>query len=222
MRSISDRRPRRVSIRRRALAAPTAIMAGLLALTACASTEETALLEGITRPEPLQVGSITVPEVDADGRSGTFAFRAPAGGLLFVYFGYTNCPDLCPTTFADLRGALDQLGEDASRVDTAFVTVDPTRDTPEVMTGFLASFVAGGHALRVVDPDRLSAVERAFGASSTVRTNDDGTVEVSHSSISYVVDPAGAVVVEWPFGVSSDAMANDLRILLDQLPQEPT
>jgi protein SCO1 len=195
----------------------------VLLATACAGNDdEAAELEGITRPEPLRVGSLTVPEVSPDGTEDDFAFRAPTGGLLYVYFGYTNCPDLCPTTLADLRAALAQIGPDAARVDAAFVTVDPDRDTPEVITGYLSSFVEDGHAVRITDPDLLRDVEDAFGASSTIRTGEDGTVEVAHTSISYLVDTDGAVVVEWPFGVSPEAMAHDLRILLDRPPEERT
>jgi protein SCO1 len=179
-------------------------------------------LEGITRPEPLQVGSVVVPEVDADGNETDFAFRADDGELLFVYFGYTLCPDLCPTTFADFKGALALLDpDDAARLSAAFVTVDPDRDTPEIMVGYLGYFVDRGHAIRITDPERLRATETAFGASSTIRTTPEGVVEVSHTSISYIVDSTGSVVVEWPFGVKSAAMAADLRILLDHVKETP-
>jgi protein SCO1 len=199
-----------------------AVASVLIAAGCAADGDDAAELEGITRPEPLQVGSLTVPEVSTDGTEADFAFRGPPGGLLYVYFGYTNCPDLCPTTLADLRAALAQVGPDAARVDAAFVTVDPDRDTPEVITGYLSSFVEDGHAVRITDPDLLREVEDAFGASSTIRTGEDGTIEVAHTSISYLVDADGAVVVEWPFGVSPDAMAHDLRILLDRPPEERT
>ena len=175
-------------------------------------------LEGLTREVPLQVGELIVPEVHADGTERDYSFRARDDGLLFVYFGYTRCPDLCPTTFSDLMAALARLDpDDAARVDAAFVTVDPDRDTPETIVRYLGHFVDRGHAVRITDPALLAATEEAFGASSTVVTSDDGVVEVSHTSITYVVDPTGAVVVEWPFGVKPPAMANDLEILLTRL-----
>lgn len=190
-----------------------------LGLTSCGegSSGDAAALEGITRDEPIEVGHVVVPEVDATGRESDFTFRADPDGLLFVYFGYTRCPDLCPTTFADFKAALARLGpEQAARVDAAFVTVDPERDTPEVVVGYLGHFVDGGHAIRITDPDLLATTEDAFGASSTITTDADGTVQVSHTAIAYVVDDRGAVVVEWPFGVSPTAMAHDLSILLDR------
>jgi protein SCO1 len=191
-------------------------------LAACGDDTPTeAALDGMTRDDPLQVGTVEVTSVDEDGTEHPFRFAPEGGRLLYVYFGYTRCPDLCPTTFADFRGALAKLDpEEAARIDVAFVTVDPDRDTPEIMNGYLGHFVEGGRAVRLTDPALLESTEEAFGASSTIRTNADGAIEVSHTSVSYIVDPTGAVVVEWPFGVKSDAMAHDLRILLSNLPEE--
>jgi protein SCO1 len=201
--------------------AVAAILAASTMLPGCGADEPApAALEGITRQSPLQVGSLVVPEVDADGNERAFSFRAAEDGLLFVYFGYTRCPDLCPTTFADFKAALARLEPgDAARVDAAFVTVDPDRDTPDIIVGYLGHFVDGGHAVRIVDPDLLAETEAAFGASSTVTTDENGHIQVSHTSIAYVVDHTGAVVVEWPFGVKPTAMAHDLSILLDR-PEE--
>jgi protein SCO1 len=196
------------------------VVVGALLLPACGGDQaaDARLLEGLTRDEPLQVGSLVVPEVDATGTERDYSFRAEDGGLLFVYFGYTRCPDLCPTAFADFKAALARLDPgDAARVDAAFVTVDPDRDTPEIVVGYLGHFVEGGHAIRITDPELLATTEAAFGASSTVTTDEAGTVQVSHTAVAYVVDPTGAVVVEWPFGVKPTAMAHDLSILLDQL-----
>lgn len=185
---------------------------------AAASGSDGPRLEGMTRTDPLQVGGIEAIAVDPDGDEHPFQFAPDRGRLMYVYFGYTHCPDLCPTTFADFKGALTRLDPaEADQVDVAFVTVDPDRDTPEIMNGYLGHFVEDGAAVRVTDRERLEAIESAFGASSTVQMSADGVVEVSHTSISYVVDPDGRVVVEWPFGVKSDAMANDLHILLSQL-----
>lgn len=201
-----------------------------LALVACGdgttTTDSAApgdgpVLEGMTRDQPLQVGTIEVPAVEPDGTEVPFRFAPDPGRLLYVYFGYTHCPDLCPTTFADFKAALARLDPDeADRIDVAFVTVDPDRDTPEIMNGYLAHFVERGTSVRVTDPTLLEAAEDLFGASSTVKTNADGVIEVSHTAISYVVNPDGEVVVEWPFGFKSEAMAGDLRILLTNLDKE--
>jgi protein SCO1/2 len=143
-----------------------------------------------------------------------FHFRTAPGHVLFVYFGYTTCPDVCPTTLSDLRRALHEVGGEASRVDVAFVTVDPARDVARVLEPYLASFVRGGHPIRPRTRGELAPVQRAFGGSSTVTRAPDGTVEVTHSATSYLVDERGRIVDEWPFGTKPEAMAQRLRTLL--------
>lgn len=178
---------------------------------------ETDTVSGLQRSPALEVGGVTLPEV-TPGREGPFAMRAQPGRALFVFFGYTNCPDVCPTTLFDLKKALAAIGPEGERVDVAFVTVDPARDTPEAMTGFLSHFVTRYHALRTDDPAELQRAEQAFLASSTVTTADDGAVEVSHTGTSYLVDPDGTVLVEWSFGTKPEVLANDLRLLLAGIP----
>jgi protein SCO1 len=172
-------------------------------------------LRGLTRPDPLTVGSLSLPDETVGGPGGEFAFRAASDELLIVYFGFTSCPDVCPTTMADLRMAQEMLGPDAGRVDLAMVTVDPERDTAEILTGYLGSFADRYHALRTTDVDRLQVVEEAFGASSAIETTPEGKVEVAHSATTYVVGVNGTVLVEWPFGTSPADMAHDLRRLLE-------
>ncbi len=172
-------------------------------------------LSGITRPEPLQVGEVTVPDATTGGAGGDFTMKAAAPDeLLIAYFGYTSCPDICPTTLADLRTAFEQVGPDAERVDMAMVTVDPERDTGAKLSNYLGSFFSEYHALRQPDLGLLAAAEEPFGAQSSVVHNDDGSVDVSHTAITYVVDDQGEVLVEWPFGTEAEAMADDLTVLL--------
>lgn len=184
--------------------------------TATTLAGEDAELSGITRPEPLQVGDVTVPDVTTGGEGGDFAMAAAPGGLLIAYFGYTSCPDICPTTMADLRTAFEQVGPSADGVEVAMVTVDPARDTGPELSNYLSSFFDGYRALREPDLDRLAEIEAPFGASSSVVHQDDGTVEVGHSAITYVIDDTGEVLVEWPFGTEPDAMAADLEVLLER------
>ena len=186
-------------------------------LVACGSTDERSIT-GLVRDTPLDVGAVQVTDVTSTGvfaeHDERFEFIARPDSLLVVYFGYTNCPDLCPTTLAELRAATRRLGDDSSRVDLAMITVDPDRDTASVMNGFLSSFSERFHALRPVSTDELQTVEDAFLASSNVRVGTDGAVEVSHSANAYVVDESGRVVVEWPFGHGVEGMYDDLHILL--------
>jgi protein SCO1/2 len=199
----------------RTLLAAVAAVAVLVA-AGCGGGDDHELV-GLTRdPEP-QVDGTPLPDV-ADG--GTpFTIKAPAGGLLIVYFGYTNCPDVCPTTLSDLKVALGDLGDDASRVATAMITVDPQRDTA-VLADYVRSFVPDAHALATDDQAALQAVAGPFGVSYQVTTSPAGEVQVAHSSYLFAVDDAGKLVLTWP--VSADAqtttsvkdLAADMKLLL--------
>ncbi|MDO8363552.1 MAG: SCO family protein [Actinomycetota bacterium] len=190
---------------------------GLLLLAACGDDSETAaprLLSGYeTDPAPV-VADVTLPDASQNGDD--FRMVAGDGRLLIVYFGYTSCPDVCPTTLAEVKKAFKQLGAKADLVDVAMVTIDPDRDTDDVITGYVQSFLPGSHALRSTDPEQLKAAADAFGAAFSVTTLDDGEIEVSHSASMYVVDSTGTVVLAWPFGIPADGIATDLEILFDR------
>jgi len=188
----------------------------LLGLAACGGDDATREYVGYRQSPGQQVGAASLPDASAEGAD--FAFAAEPGHLLIAYFGYTSCPDVCPTTLSGLRQALRDLGDDAARVDLAMVTIDPARDTDEILVGYVQSFVEGAHALRTTDDSALRAVTDAFGASYSVTTAADGGVEVAHSGAMYVVDPSGAVTLTWPFGVTSDDIRGDLAQLLAEYP----
>jgi protein SCO1/2 len=199
--------------------ARAALLALALVVGAC-GTEAT--LAGVVRASPLEVGAVALPDVTAPAQrasgvveDGRLVMRAGgADRLLLVYFGFLSCPDVCPTTLADLRSALGRLSEDErGRVDLAFVTVDPDRDTPEDLADYLRHFAPLHHAVRP-GSDELAPAMAAFLASASVDVAEDGRVEVTHTAVLYAVDDAGRVVVEWPFGTSAAALAGDLRVLL--------
>lgn len=167
------------------------------------------------RPSAEQrVDTVTMP--DASNGGEPFEFRAAEGELLIAYFGYTSCPDVCPTSLAALKSALRGLGDDAAKVDVAMATVDPARDTAEVISGYVQSFVPDAHGLRTDDATELRRATEVFGVTFGVSTNDEGEVEVTHSGAMYVVDDTGVVVLTWPFGVTSDDIRADLEILIDE------
>lgn len=145
---------------------------------------------------------------------------APADELYLVYFGYTSCPDVCPTTMSDLRVALEDLPDGlADRVTVAMATVDPERDTDEVLTGYLDHFFTDSLALRTDDPAALAAAAGVFGVQWEVEDHEPGAAySVGHTAVTYVVDDTGTVVVEWPFGLDHDAMTSDLTTLLREEP----
>ena len=143
------------------------VLAGVLFVAACGSDEggtdatstDDTSLSGITRPEPLQVGDVTVPDATTGGEGGDFAMKAAPGELLIAYFGYTSCPDICPTTLADLRTAFEQVGPESERIDVAMVTVDPERDRGPKLSNYLSSFFTRYHALREPDLDRTHGLD---------------------------------------------------------------
>ena len=136
----------------------------------------------------------------------------------FVFFGYTHCPDVCPTTLADTDRALDELGERAADVNLALITIDPDRDTPEIVSDYVEAFIDGSIALRTDDDDKLLDAADAFGVTYSVVDNDAGEIEVGHTPNLFVVDDQGSLVLTWPFGVPSADITSDLNILLDRRP----
>jgi protein SCO1/2 len=191
-----------------------AVGVALALLAACGGGDRD--LVGLTRDPAPQVDAVALPDVSEGG--APFDFHAPAGGLLVVYFGYTNCPDVCPTTMADLKVALDDLGDDADRVEVAMVTVDPARDTP-VLADYIQSFFPGAHAIATDDQAALQSVAGPFGVSYEVRTAPNGEIEVGHSSNLFAVDDAGRLVLTWSVGggegtARSADLAGDIRQLL--------
>lgn len=205
-------------------------VAGVFVLAACSSDDAassdpdgaapapTAAPEIVVEPDRQLAGIVRTPHPEVDLESlpsltepGTdVEFRAEPGGFRAVYFGFTNCPDVCPTTLADWTVALRRLPPElADRVETVMVTVDPDRDL-DILPGYIESFVADGVAAGTDDPDRLAAAAEPFGVSYEVTVADDGGIDVAHSGFLYLVDDQGEVVVTWPFGTSSVEMATDV------------
>lgn len=151
--------------------------------------------------------------------SHSFQYSCGSWRIADLVFGYTNCPDLCPTTLADIRAALARIGDDASKVSVAFVTIDPERDTAQLLTNYLSSFVDRFHVLRTTNFGELQVAKDAFLAASAIQKTADGKVEVSHTATAYIIDESGLVVDELPFGVGSDGFENDLKILLREIEQ---
>lgn len=190
-----------------------AVVAVLLATLGAACGPEARELSGFVRTPPPNVTEASLPDAGSGGSA--FDMRADDDGLLVVYFGYTACPDVCPTTLADVRKALQLLGGDADRVTVAMVTIDPDRDTDEIVAAYVQSFVAGAHGLRTDDGDTLRAAADLFGADYEVTVGEDGEYEVIHTAHLYAVDDAGLLQVTWPFGTEPESLAGDIEILLE-------
>ena len=137
-----------------------------------------------------------------------------AGKVVVVFFGYTQCPDVCPTTLAELAEVKKLLGKDGDRLQALFVTVDPQRDTPELLKAYMANFDPSFLALRPT-PQDLEAVAKDFkiyykkvpGTSATSYTMD-------HSAGSYIFDTKGQLRLFTRYGSGAPVLAADIGVLL--------
>lgn len=192
----------------------------LLFASGCGGETKSSSLNGIEHTPVRQVGDVKLPEVTESDRGVSATFKPATGELSIVYFGYAYCPDICPTTFADLSVAIRRLpAVRRKRVTVSFVTVDPKRDTPPLLRKYMSHFFTGTQArvFRTTDSKKLVAAEKAFGAShQTGKPDQRGGYDVAHTTYLYAVDDSGAVTLQWPFGMTSADIASDLKILLDR------
>ena len=149
---------------------------------------------------------------DGDGKVRTLADYK--GKVVVVFFGYTQCPDVCPTTLSTLAEAMKQLGPDADRVQGVFVTVDPERDTAELLKQYVPAFDPRFVGLRG-DAAQIEAVAKEFRIIfQKVPGRTPETYTVDHSAGIFLFDPAGRLRVYEGHGQAPDVLAHDLRLLL--------
>jgi protein SCO1/2 len=158
------------------------------------------------------VAHASLPDVGSGGEP--LSFVAQEDGILVVYFGYTFCPDVCPTTLSNLKTALGDLGGESERVEVAMATVDPGRDTDDVITGYLHAFIPDGHPLRTDDAAALREAADAFGVEYSVIEGANGTIEVLHTAHLFAVDDTGEIRAVWSFGAEPETMTHDLESML--------
>jgi protein SCO1/2 len=149
---------------------------------------------------------------DHTGRTRTLEdFR---GKAVVVFFGFTHCPDVCPTTLADLAQAVKQLGADADRVQVLFVTVDPERDTQQALAKYVTAFDPRFLGL-YGDAAATQSVAKEFKIYYEKRKTAD-SYSVDHSAQSYVIDPQGRLRLLVRHERIGSDLAPDLRTLLEQ------
>ncbi|MFZ2854858.1 MAG: SCO family protein [Rhodocyclaceae bacterium] len=136
------------------------------------------------------------------------------GKAVVLFFGFTQCPDVCPTTLSAMRDVLGLLGQDASRVQVLFVTLDPARDTPQVLAQYLPMFHPSFIGL-VGDEASTAALAKDFKVFYAKQPGSSaGSYTVDHSTGSYAFDPQGRLRLLFRHGETPDNIAADLKLLL--------
>jgi protein SCO1/2 len=151
---------------------------------------------------------------DADGRMrGIKDFQ---GKAVVVFFGYTQCPDVCPTTLTEIGEAKRLLGPLGDKVQGVFITVDPERDKPEVLKAYVANFGSDFVALRG-NAAQTEATARDYKVYyKRVDGKEPGTYFMEHTAASYIYDPQGRLRLYSRYGSGAQALADDLKLLLQQ------
>jgi len=139
------------------------------------------------------------------------------GKVVVVFFGFTQCPDVCPTTMTELVEIRQILGKDGDRVQGVFVTVDPQRDTPEVLKAYVGNFDPSFVALRPSSPEQLTSVAKDFKVYfKQVAGRTDTSYTMDHSAGSYVYDTKGQLRLYTRYGTGAKPLAEDIAQLLEQ------
>lgn len=150
-----------------------------------------------------------------DGVHGPVSLHDFRGKVVVLYFGYTYCPDICPTSLAILGQALEQLTPaELARVQPIFVSVDPERDSPAQLAGYTRFFHPSIIGVTGT-PDRLAAIARQYGAAyARQQDSSAGGYVVDHTALTYVIDPAGNLVASLAHGTPADQVLATLRKIL--------
>ena len=179
------------------------------------------LTAGCSDPQPWKTKDISglMPDLSFDltnDNGQEVTARDYRGDVVLMYFGYTHCPDVCPTTLARLSQAIDQLGDASEHIRVLFVTVDPARDKLAVLKSYTQAFGPQFVGLRGSD-DALQALTKRYRVTyGRGKPDDDGNYEVSHSSAVFVFDGAGKVRLMVRQQDDPDAVASDLKHLISQ------
>jgi protein SCO1/2 len=150
----------------------------------------------------------------ADG--DTFQLSEHRGKVILFFFGYTHCPDFCPTTLADFNRIYTALGEQAGDVVFVFITVDPERDTPEKVAAFAQGFNPAFIGLSGT-PEELAPIYDAYFVYAAKSDQSSGSgYLVDHSTRTIVIDRHGDFRATFPYGLGVEAITSDVRFLLSE------
>lgn len=193
----------------RALGAVTLAGTASFALTAC-KDDSKPKFQGVDVTGAEYAKDIPLQDVNGQRRS----LKDFSGKVVAVFFGYTQCPDVCPTTLQELVEVKQALGADGSKLQAIFVSLDPERDTPQVLKAYLANFDESFVGLHGT-PDEIAAVAKDFKIFfKKVPGKTEGTYTLDHSAGTYLYDPQGRLRVYERYGVGSQVLAQDVKALL--------
>lgn len=132
------------------------------------------------------------------------------GKLMLVFFGYTHCPDVCPTELQNMSEALDKLGPDASQVAPIFVSVDPARDTPQTLSAYVGNF---GHRIIALtgSPDQVASAAKAYRVYFRKAEGGPDDYTVDHSAFVYLMDREGNYLTHFLFNAPADTVASTIK-----------
>lgn len=179
--------------------------------TGAAVVDSGAFSTGVTNVEPRAVQPFTLRSA-----SGDITLEGLRGKHTLIYFGYTYCPDFCPATLTDWRVVRRALGEAADEVTFLLVSVDPARDTPEVLQSYTSRFdpaIIGATA----DDSTLTRMVEEFGAFyEVIEAGDAPFYIVNHTTSQFLLDPDGRLAAVYAFGTPVDVIVADLQARLQQ------
>lgn len=201
----------------------------LTSLSACQPQEQAA-------PKPVESAASVVPQPAAatgfhgsdmrkediggdftmtDGNGKSFNISDLKGKVVILSFGYTHCPDVCPTELLTHRDALNQLGEQAKDVAVVFASVDPERDTPELIGKYVKQFHPEFIGLTVTEGQNLPVIKQQYRVvSAKAQEQSEKVYLVDHTAGAYLLDKDGEVAVFEPYGSTAAQFADDIKILL--------
>ena len=148
---------------------------------------------------------------DFNGQSRTL--ESFTGKVVILFFGYIHCPEVCPTTLADLAQVMRQLGKDAERVQVLFITLDPERDNPELLAQFVPSF---DHSFLGLygDTQATAQAAKAFGVNYAKLSNKSGGYTLDHSDGTYLIGIKRHPILLSPYVQRTEFLVQDIRMLL--------
>jgi len=188
-----------------------ALLAALVVAHSASAAEEPALKAGVFSP------ARPAPDFKLRGTDATeLSLSRYRGKVLVVVFGFTSCPQVCPTTLSTLAKAHKQLGPDAAELQVVYITVDPERDTVEHMREYLKHFNESFIGATGTS-DELAAVRKEYGIFAN-REAEGETYVFNHSSYTYLVDREGRLRALMPYGQTPEIYVHDVRILLGKAP----